>query len=187
MRKLIYGMGTSLDGYIETRTGEIAMPEPDEELHRFANEQAREMGAFLYGRRLYEVMASYWPTAATNPSALDYEVEFARIWQETPKIVFSRTIETVEGNSRLVRDDAGEEIRKLKAEPGPDLEIGGASLASTAIRLGLVDEFRILTHPFILGGGKPFFPLLERPIQLKLVETRTFGSGVVYLRYECAP
>lgn len=187
MRKLIYGMGASLDGYIETRAGEIAMPEPDEELHRFANEQAREAGALLYGRRLYEVMASYWPTADTNPSARDYEVEFARIWKETPKIVFSRTLETVAGNSRLVRDGVEEEIRKLKAEPGQDLEIGGATFAATTMRLGLVDEFRILIHPFVLGGGKPFFPLLERPIQLKLIETRTFGSGVVYLRYEQAP
>lgn len=186
MRKLIYGMGTSLDGYIETRTGEVAMPAPDEELHRFANEQAREAGAFLYGRRLYEVMAGYWPTADTIPSAPDYEVEFARIWKETPKIVFSRTLETVEWNSRLVRDDVGEEIRKLKAEPGQDLEIGGANFASTAMRLGLVDEFRILIHPFVLGGGKPFFPDLANGIQLRLLETRTFGSGVVYLRYERA-
>ena len=187
MRKLVYGMGTSLDGYIETRTGEIAMPEPDEELHRFANDQAREAGAFLYGRRLYEVMAGYWPTADRNPSAPDYEVEFARIWKETPKIVFSRTLETVEGNSRLVRDNVEEEIRKLKAEPGPDLEIGGATFAATAMRMGLVDEFRMLIHPFVLGGGKPFFPPLDRSIPLKLIETRTFGSGVVYLRYECAP
>lgn len=187
MRKLIYSMGTSLDGYIETRTGEIAMPEPDEELHRFANDQARETGAFLYGRRLYEAMAGYWPTADRNPSAPDYEVEFSRIWKETPKIVFSRTLKTVEGNSRLVRNNVEEEIRKLKAEPGPDLEIGGATFAASAMRMGLVDEFRMLIHPFVLGGGKPFFPPLDRSVPLKLIETRTFGSGVVYLRYQCEP
>lgn len=187
MRRLIYSMGTSLDGYIETRNGEIAMPEPDEELHRFANEQAREMGVLLYGRRLYEVMAGYWTTADMNPLAPAYEVEFARFWKETPKIVFSRTLETVEGNSRLVRDNVADEITKLKAEPGKDLEIGGAGLAATAMRLGLIDEVRILVHPFVLGGGKPFFPELERPIHLNLADTRTFGSGVVYLRYERAP
>jgi dihydrofolate reductase len=186
MRKLIYSMGTSLDGYIETRDGEIAMPEPDEELHRFANEEAREMGAFLYGRRLYEVMAGYWPTADTNPSAPDVEIEFARIWKRTPKVVFSRTLEKVDANSRLVRDNVAEEIRKLKAEPSKNLGIGGANLAASAMQHDLIDEFRILVHPFVLGGGKPFFPDLANGIQLRLLETRTFGSGVVYLRYERA-
>lgn len=186
MRKLIYSMGTSLDGFIESRTGENAMPEPDEELHRFCNDQAHEMGAFLYGRRMYEVMAGYWPTADSNPPTPDYEVEFARNWMETPKVVFSTTLEKVEWNSRLVSDNVAAEITTLKAEPGGDLEIGGAGLAATAMRLGLVDEIRLLVHPVVLGGGKPFFPELQHRLPLKLVETRTFGSGVLYLRYERA-
>lgn len=187
MRRLIYSMGTSLDGFIETRTGENAMPEPDEELHRFANDQARDIGISLYGRRMYEAMAGYWPTAEANSSAPDYEVEFARIWMDTPRVVFSRTLETVDWNSRLVRDDAAAEIARLKAEPGRDMEIGGATLAATAMTHGLVDEVRLMVHPVVLGGGKPFFPVLENAMPLRLVETRTFGSGVLYLRYERTP
>ncbi len=187
MRRLIYAMGTSLDGFIETRTGENAMPEPGEDLYRFCNDQAREIGVSLYGRRMYEAMAPYWPTVEAKPSAPDYEVEFARIWMDTPRVVFSRTLETVDWNSRLVRDDVAGEIARLKAEPGKDMEIGGATLAATAMRLGLVDEVRLLVHPVVLGGGKPFFPDLENAMPLRLLETRTFSSGVLYLRYERAP
>jgi len=182
MRKLIYSMGVSLDGFVAGPGGEIDWSAPDEELHRFHNQQAREVGVDLYGRRLYETMR-YWETAEERPSSSDVELEFARIWKDTPKIVFSRTLDTVEGNARLVKDNAAEEVARLKEEPGKDLAVGGAGLASTFIKLGLVDEYRLFVSPVVLGGGTPYFPALDHRINLELVETRTFGSRVVYLRY----
>jgi dihydrofolate reductase len=182
MRKLIYSMGVSLDGFIAGPNGEIDWSAPDEERHRFHNRQTRELGAHLLGRRLYEVMV-YWETADQNPSAAEYELEFARIWKDLPKIVFSKTLETVEGNARLVRDGVAEEVAKLKEQPGKDLAVGGAGLASALIGLGLVDEYRLFVSPVVLGGGTPYFPALEERINLELVETQTFGSRVVYARY----
>ena len=184
-RKLIYSMTVSLDGFIAGPDGEIDWGAPDEELHRFHNQQVREIGAHLLGRRLYEVMV-YWETAHENPSAADYELEFARIWQNLPKIVFSKTLEKVEGNARLVRDGVGEEVAKLKEQPGKDLAVGGAGLASALIELGLVDEYRLFVSPVVLGAGTPYFPPLEERIDLELVETRTFASRVVYVRYRKA-
>jgi dihydrofolate reductase len=182
MRKLIYSMTVSLDGFISGPGGEIDWSPPDEELHRFHNQRTRELGAHLLGRRLYEEML-YWETADQDPSAPEHVLEFARIWKELPKIVFSSTLEKVEGNARLVREGAAEEVAKLKQQPGKDLGVGGAGLASTFIELGLVDEYRPFVSPVVLGGGTPFFPALEERIDLELVETRTFGSRVVYLRY----
>ena len=182
MRKVIYSMGVSLDGFIAGPGGEIDWSAPDEELHRFHNQQTRELGAHLCGRRLYEVM-TYWETADENPSAPEHELEFARIWKSMPKIVFSTTLEQVEGNARLVRDDVAEEVAKLKGQPGKDLAVGGACLASTFIKLGLIDEYRLFVSPVVLGGGTHYFPALEERINLELVETQTFGSRVVYVRY----
>src|SRR5437773_3731804 len=182
LRKLIYSMGVSLDGFIAGPGGDIDWSAPDEELHRFHNQQARETGAQLYGRRLYETMR-YWETAEDNPSAPEHELEFARIWKDKPKIVFSKTLEKVEGNARLVRDNVAEEVATLKEQPGKDLAVGGAGLASTLMRLGLIDEYRLFVSPVVLGGGTPYFPALDERINLELVETRTFGSRVVYLRY----
>jgi len=185
MRKLIYSMGVSLDGFIAGPGGEIDWSAPDEERHRFHNEQVRELGAHLCGRRLYEVMV-YWETADQNPSAREYELEFARIWKDLPKVVFSKTLEKVEGNARLVREGAAEEVAKLKEQPGKDLAVGGAGLASTLMKLGLIDEYRLFISPVVLGGGTPYFPALDERIDLELVETRTFGSRVVYVRYRRA-
>jgi len=182
MRKVIYSMGVSLDGFIAGPDGEIDWSAPDEELHRFHNQQTQEIGAHLCGRRLYETMV-YWETADENPSATEFELEFAGIWQRLPKIVFSKTLEKVEGNARLVRDGVAEEVAKLKEQPGKDLAVGGAGLASTLIKLGLIDEYRLFVSPVVLGGGTPYFPALEERIDLELVETRTFGSRVVYVRY----
>ena len=181
-RKLIYSMGVSLDGFIAGPDGDIDWSAPDEELHRFHNQQTREIGAHLCGRRLYEVMV-YWETADQNPSAPDHELEFARIWKNIPKIVFSKTLEKVEGNARLVRDGVAEEVATLKEQPGKDLAVGGAGLASTLIKLGLVDEYRLFVSPVVLGAGTPYVPALDERINLELVETRTFGSRVVYVRY----
>ncbi|MEA2278234.1 MAG: hypothetical protein QOC78_3194 [Solirubrobacteraceae bacterium] len=185
MRKVIYSMGVSLDGFIAGRNGEIDWSAPDEELHRFHNQQTRELGAHLCGRRLYEEMV-YWETADQNPSATETALEFARIWQELPKIVFSRTLEKVEGNATLVRDGVAEEVAKLKEQPGKDVAVGGAGLASTLIELDLVDDYRLFVSPVVLGAGTRYFPALEERIDLELVETRTFGSRVVYLRYRRA-
>jgi dihydrofolate reductase len=182
MRKLIYSMGVSLDGFIAGPDGEIDWSAPDEELHRFHNQQTREVGVHLCGRRLYETMV-YWETAEENPSATDYELEFARIWKDLPKIVFSKTLEQVEGNARLVKNGVVEEVAKLKEQPGKDLAVGGAGLASACMKLGLIDEYRLFVSPVVLGSGTPYFPALDERINLELVETQTFGSRVVYVRY----
>jgi len=182
MRKLIYSLGVSLDGFIAGPDGEIDWSAPDEELHRFHNQQTREIGTHLCGRRLYEVMV-YWETADENPSLPEHELEFARIWKDMPKIVFSKTLERVEGNAKLVRDGVAEEVAKLKQQPGKDLAVGGAGLASTCIELDLIDEYRLFVSPVVLGGGTPYFPTLEERINLELVETKAFGSRVVYVRY----
>jgi dihydrofolate reductase len=181
-RKLIYSMGVSLDGFIAGPAGEIDWSAPDEELHRFHNRQTREVGVLLCGRRLYEVMR-YWDTPEDQLSGPEHALEFARIWKGTPKVVFSRTLKEVGGNARLVSEGAAEEVAALKEEPGKDLAVGGAGLASTFIRLGLIDEYRLFVSPVVLGGGTPYFPPLENRINLELVETRTFGSRVVYVRY----
>ena len=175
-------MGVSLDGFIAAPGGEIDWSAPDEELHRFHNEQAQALGAHLCGRRLYEEML-YWETADESPAAPEHELAFARIWQRTPKIVFSTTLEAVEGNARLATGDVADEVGALKQQPGGDLSVGGAGLAATCIELGLVDEYGLFVNPVVLGGGTPFFPPLEQRIELELVETRTFASRVVYLRY----
>ncbi|HSS92805.1 MAG TPA: dihydrofolate reductase family protein [Candidatus Dormibacteraeota bacterium] len=186
MRKLMYSMMVSLDGFIEGPHGEIDWVIVEEELHRFANQQARESGVFLYGRRLYEAMR-YWQTAEADSSLPDYAIEFARIWREKPKVVFSHTLDKVEGNSRLAAGDLADEIQRLKAEPGQDITIGGAHLAAAAVRLGLVDEIQPIVHPVVLGSGTRFLPDVPARMNLRLVESRTFGTGVVYLRYVNEP
>lgn len=186
MRNLIFSTMVSLDGFIEGPSRELDWTIIDDELHRHVNDQCRTMGVFLYGRRTYEVMVDYWPAADANPSAPDFEVEFAGIWKNMPKIVFSKTLEKVEGNHRLVKENVVEEVRKLKAQPGKDLLLGGANIASTFMRQGLIDEYQIYVHPVVLGGGTPLFKTLDERIHLRLVELRTFGSGVVFLRYRRA-
>jgi dihydrofolate reductase len=183
MSRLIYSFMVSLDGYVEGPNRELDWPLIDEELHTFINDQQSEIGAELYGRRLYELMAGYWPTADLDPTNPPFVIEFAQIWKRMEKIVFSRSLERVEGNARLVRTDAIEEIKRLKGQPGKDLAIGGPTLAAAALQQGLIDEYQLFVHPVILGGGTPMFPALERPIKLRLVERHQFGSGVVYLRY----
>lgn len=185
MRKVIYSPFVSVDGMIEGPNREPDWHIIDEELHRFVNEQQRAVDTHLYGRRMYEAMI-YWETADQDPSQPEYVLEFARIWKQMRKIVFSKTLEQVSGNARLVREDIAEEITKLKAQPGKDVVVGGATIASSAMRLGLIDEYRPFVHPVVLGSGTPVFSALGDKIRLRLVETRTFGSGVVYLRYQRA-
>ncbi len=184
MRKIILWMGESLDGFFEGPSREIDWHTVDEEFHRHANEELAKMGMFLHGRVVYELMAAYWPTADQNPEATPVVREFARIWREMPKVVFSRTLRHAEWNTTIAREVVPEEIRKLQALPGGDMVVGGADLAASFLRHDLIDEFRIYVHPVVIGRGKPLFQPSDRRINLRLVESRPFGNGVVMLRYE---
>jgi dihydrofolate reductase len=181
MRKLIYSMTVSLDGYIAGPDGAIDWSVPDEELFRFHHHQVQELGVHLCGRRLYETMV-YWETADESPLAAE-QVKFAQTWKALPKVVFSTTLESVVGNTRLARDGVGEEVSRLKEQSEKDIAVGGAGLARACMKLGLIDEWRLFVSPVLLGGGTPYLPPLEKWIDLELIETRTFGSRVVYLRY----
>ncbi len=181
MRKLIYSMTVSLDGYIAGPDGAIDWSVPDEDLFRFHTQHVREIGMQICGRRLYETML-YWETAEESPLAAE-EVEFAQLWKALPKVVFSSTLESVVGNARLVGDGVGEEVSRLKEQPGKDIAVGGAGLARACMKLDLIDEWRLFVSPVLLGGGTLYFPTLDKRVNLKLVETQTFGSRVVYLRY----
>lgn len=183
MRKLVYFTMASLDGLIDSADRDLDWVIVDEELHRYLNNLELEMGGYLYGRRMYELMQAYWPTAdvQSNPAFIR---EYSQIWKGIPKFVFSSALDRVEGNARLVKGDAVAEVTRLKEQPGKDLEVGGAILASTLIRAGLVDEYRIFVQPVILGAGTPMFPGLDEVIRLRLAETHSFHSGVVYLRYQ---
>ena len=185
MRTVIYSMSVSLDGFIAGPDGDIGFTAPDQELFRFHVEQTRRIGVELMGRGLYETML-VWRDADAAPSGPD-ELEFARIWKPIPKVVFSTTLEQVQGNARLASGGLAEEIERLRAEPADgDIAIGGATLAAEAAALGLIDEYRARVYPVLAGGGIPFFPQHGRRVDLELVETRTFSSGVVYLRYRVA-
>jgi dihydrofolate reductase len=183
MGKLIYLMNVSLDGYVETPERNLDWTHVDEELHSWFNDQSRAADVFIYGRRLYDVMASYWPTAESDPAATPAMLDFARIWIPKPKVVFSSTLDAVGWNSRLTRGDVGDELERLRAEFDGDIEVGGPTLASAFIRRGLVDEYRLVVHPVVLGAGTPYFPTLDSPIRLRTSETHTFASGAMYLRY----
>jgi dihydrofolate reductase len=185
MRKLIYSMTVSLDGYIAGPDGGIDWTVPDEELFLFHTQHVQETGVHLCGRRLYEAMV-YWETAEESSLVAEH-VKFAQIWKALPKVVFSTTLQSVVGNTRLARDGVGEEVSRLKEQPGKDIAVGGAGLASTCMKLGLIDEYQLFVRPVVLGGGTPYFSALNEPMSLELVETQTFGSCVVYLRYRISP
>jgi dihydrofolate reductase len=187
MGKLIYALSVSLDGFAESSDHSLDWVQVDEELHTFFNDQSRAISASLYGGRMYELMSSYWPTVEADPTATPVEVDFARIWKRIPRIVFSTTLDEVDPGSRLVRGDPVEEVTRLKAQPGYDMDVAGPTLASALIRAGLVDEYRLFVHPIILGAGTPFFTALDARVPLRLLDTHIFGSGVVYLRYEAVP
>jgi len=185
MRKVIYSPMVSLDGFVEGPNQELDWVIVDEELHTYINDQQREIDTYLFGRRMYEVMV-YWDTADTDPSNPEYVLEFARIWKNIHKIVFSKTLEHVQGNATLSRGNIVEEIAKLKAEPGKDMSVGGASIAAALREHGLIDEYRLFINPVVLGSGTPMFPSSDNRINLRLVDTRVFNSGVVLLRYQSA-
>jgi len=184
MRKIILMMSVSVDGFIEGPDREIDWHMVDDELHNHLNEQLSAMGAFFNGRVTYELMASFWPTADGDPSSTGPMIEFARIWREMPKIVFSRTLERADWNTAVVRDVVVDEVMELKDQPGGDLALGGADLAAAFMRHDLIDEYRIYVHPIVLGRGKPLFQGSDARIELQLAESRAFGNGVVLLRYQ---
>ena len=186
MRKVILAMNVSLDGFIEGPNGELDWFIFDEEMWKEVNDQVRSIGTLLFGRVAYPGFESYWSSAATNPSSTKDEIEFSHNIENIPRIVFSKTLEKVEWkNTRLVKENIAEEILKMKQQPGKDLVIvGGAGIASTFMNLGLIDEYQINVHPIVLGSGKPLFKDIKDRINLKLVKTKTYTSGVVGLHYE---
>jgi dihydrofolate reductase len=186
MGKLIYSLNVSLDGFVETLDHSLGWANVDDEVHTWFNDQTRTLDAELYGRGMWELMSGYWPTAESDPSANEPMKEFARIWADTPKIVFSSTLDAVEGNARLVRGEVGDELARVRREFGGDLGVSGATLASAFIRAGLVDEYRLVVHPVVIGQGTPFFPSTDAPIRLRPTDSKRFESGVLYLGYERA-
>ncbi|MGX4735843.1 dihydrofolate reductase family protein [Kitasatospora griseola] len=183
MRSVICSMGVSLDGYVAGPDGEFGWTAPDDQLFRFVTDEIRGVAVYLLGRRLYETML-YWETAGRDPSLDAPRREWAALWNALPKVVFSTTLSSVRGNARLATRGLAEEIRRWRAEPGPgEIAIGGPTLAVQAAESGLIDEYRARVHPVLVGGGTPFFPRDGHRVDLDLVETRTFPSKVVNLRY----
>jgi dihydrofolate reductase len=182
MANLIYSAITSLDGYVADEDGNFDWAAPDEEVHGFVNELERQVGTYLYGRRIYETMV-YWETAHTLPDQPPVVEDFAQIWQAADKIVYSRTLETVSSaRTRIERDFDPEAVGQLKASAGRDISVGGPDLAAQAIKAGLVDEYHLFLTPIVVGGGKPSLPDQVR-VKLELLDERRFGSGVVHLHY----
>ena len=186
MRKLVFMMSVSLDGFFEGLDRELGWQRVDVELHEHLNEWLATAGAFLDGRVTYELMADYWPAADQDPGASAPVIEFARIWRDKPKIVFSRTLERAGWNTTVTRELVPEQIQQLKAQPGGDLVVGGADLAAAFRAHDLIDEYRIYVHPVLLGRGRPLFQPADTMVRVHLAETRAFGNGVVLLHYERA-
>jgi len=183
MRKLSYGMNVSLDGYTAAPGDDLGWGVPSEVLFQWWSDRVAATGLALYGRRLWETMSSHWPTADQQPGATRAQIEFARRWRDMPKVVFSSTTDAVDGDARLVTGDAVAEINRLKTMDGGPMDVGGATLAAAAMRAGLIDEYVIVTHPVLVGGGTPFFTTLDSWVSLDLVETRPFPDGVLLTRY----
>ena len=181
---LIYSMSVSVDGFIADRSGAFGWSVPSDEQFRFHLEQTRELGGHICGRRLYETMLVW----ETDPSlrASELGAAFADVWAAIPKVVFSRTLESVQGNARLATASLAEEVAATLGATEKDVSIGGAVLAASAIELDLVDELRMFRNPVVVGGGTPFLPDVVEQRPLELVETRTFGARVIYERYRRA-
>jgi dihydrofolate reductase len=182
MGKLIYSNISSLDGYIADEDGTFDWGEPDEEVHTFLNDLERQVGTYLYGRRLYEVMVA-WETPESFPDQSPYLLDFARIWQAADKVVYSRTLKSAStARTRIERDFDPEAVRRMKAETEGDLLVGGAELAGQAVAAGVVDELHLFLAPIVVGGGKRFLPDHVR-VELELEDQRRFGNGMVFLPY----
>ena len=178
MGKLIYGMNVSLDGFAAAPDGGLDWADVDEEVHSWFNDQTRRLDASLYGRRMWEVMAGYWPTGEDDPDATPAMREYSRLWKPLPKIVFSTTLDSVGHNARLVRGSVSEILAEVRREFDGVLDVSGPELAGQFVRRGLVDEFQLMVHPVVLGAGKPFWPALDAPLRLRQVAVHRFASGV---------
>lgn len=184
MRRIILSLSASLDGFFEGPNRELDWSSADEELLQHFNDWLKPVSALLQGRVTYERLAAYWPTAHEDPQATPATLEFAGIWREVPKLVYSKTLREAGWNGTVVREVVPEEVMALKAQPGGDMVVGGPNLASSFLRLGLVDAVRLYFHPVAIGHGHPLFRPEALPLRLRLTGTRTFGSGVVMLDYE---
>jgi dihydrofolate reductase len=183
MCRIIIKFHISLNGLIELPGNPPDWVIADEELFRYSNELERQFGGYLWGRGMYENNQALWKTADTH-SMPAFQVEFVQIWKQIPAIIFSSTLERVEGNARLERGDPVAVVTRLKEQPGPDLSVGGFQLVSTLIQAGLVDEYQIFIQPILLGAGRSIFPALNEAVKLKLVGTHIFRTGIVYLHYQ---
>jgi dihydrofolate reductase len=182
MAALIYTAITSLDGYVADRDGKFDWAEPDEQVHGFVNDLERPVGTYLYGRRLYEVMR-FWETLPDGPEVAGETRDYAAIWRNADKIVYSRTLDVVSSaRTRLERAFDPDAVRELMAGAAAELSVGGPDLAGQALAAGLVDEIRLFVSPIAVGGGTRALPDGVR-VGLDLLEERRFGNGVVYLRY----
>lgn len=183
MHRVTYSMGMSLDGYIVGPDGRFDWSEPDEELFGQYLEELKATDVHLLGRRLYETML-YWETIDHDPPLSALEQEWGEVWRRLPKVVFSTTLTSVQGNTRLLSGGLVAEIERLRAEPGEgDIALGGAGLAAAVAEAGLLDEYRPRVHPVIVGAGTPYFPQRLPREDLELVDNRTVGASVVFLRY----
>lgn len=185
MAILIYSAITSLDGYTADADGNFDWSAPDEEVHAYVNDSSRTVGTYLFGRRMYEVM-SVWDALFEDTEQPPVMRDFAQIWHEADKVVFSRTLEeTVTDRTAIERDFDPEIVRRLKATASRDIAVGGPGLAAEAIRAGLVDEYQQFICPIVIGGGTRFLPDDVR-VELELVDEHRFTNGVVHLRYRAA-
>ena len=182
MRKITYGMIVSMDGYIEDRAGGLNWSTPDEEIHRHFNNLELETVVHFCGRKLYEIM-DFWRTAEQTQSLRDYEIEFARAYNSKPNFVFSRTLQKAQPGDIIMREIDREFVNKQKRQPGTYISVGGADLARSFMAFNLIDEVRLYITPIILGGGKPMFYPQNQSTNMKLVDTKTFASGLVLLTY----
>ena len=187
MRKIVWMMSVSVDGYMEGPNREIDWHMVDDELHRHMNGWIGAASLFLEGRVTYELMAEFWPTADQDPAATPTIVEFARIWRDMPKVVYSRTLDHASWNATIAHDVVPAEVLALKARPGGDIVLGGSDLGAEFARRDLIDEYRLYDHPVAIGRGKQALRPSDAKVPLHLVETRAFGNGVVMLRYERRP
>jgi dihydrofolate reductase len=182
--KIIWTISVSVDGYMEGPNREIDWHMVDDEFHRHMNGWLAAAAGFLEGRVTYELMAEFWPTADQDPAAPPPVVEFAQIWRDMPKVVYSRTMERADWNATVVHDVVPAEVLALKAQPGGDLVLGGADVAAEFARYDLIDEYRLYVHPVVIGRGRPMLRPSDATVPLRLVETHTFGNGIIMLRYE---
>lgn len=186
MRKIIFWVHTSADGYICGPNGEFDWPAIGPELFAYSEALTERVDTFIYGRVVWEMMASYWPTA-DETSTDSHDVNYAPVWRSTPKIVFSNTLEKADWDARVIGGDLAEQVGEMKRQPGKDLLLtGGAELPGALTDLGLIDEYHVVVHPVVLGGGKPLFPARDERVNLRLVDSRTFDAKTVLLHYQRA-